>query len=71
MKLKELRLSKNISQANIAKVLEVSFLTYSRWERHIGSPTPDNFEKLCKYLEATPDDIVAKDLGSPIGANIR
>lgn len=71
MKLRDMRINKGISQQKLAKLLGVSFLTYSKWERYVGSPTPTNFERLCEYFGATPDDVLPKLIGAPVGTNLR
>jgi transcriptional regulator with XRE-family HTH domain len=44
--IRELRRSLNLTQEELARLLDVSFVTISRWERGLGWPHPKNIRKL-------------------------
>lgn len=44
--IRELRRSLNLTQEELARLLDVSFVTVSRWERGLGWPRPKNIRKL-------------------------
>lgn len=50
MKLKELRLKKEMTQTDVAKEVGVSLTTYRMWELEVAVPKPENMEKLKKVL---------------------
>lgn len=66
MTLRALRIEKQLSQAKVAQALGVSMMTYSGWERHRNSPTPENLSKLIEFFGIPPSDIVAQPVGRPI-----
>ncbi len=57
-RIKELRVRKNIKQADLAKVLSVSQATLSNWERGEFEPDKDSIIKLAEVLESTTDYIL-------------
>lgn len=48
-KLQKLREEKNISQKEIADILDISQTTYSKWESDIFYPTYKNLQKLASF----------------------
>lgn len=50
-KLKELRESKNLSQYELAVIINVSRAAISKWERGNGIPSNVNLESLCKFFD--------------------
>ena len=51
----ELRKAKNISQAKLAKALEVSFGIVCYWETNRAEPTASNIIKLAKFFDVSSD----------------
>lgn len=49
--LKELRIKKNLSQIEVAKLIGVSANTYRNWEYGANDPSEENMDKLKKVLE--------------------
>jgi transcriptional regulator with XRE-family HTH domain len=54
-KIKTLRLSKPLTQNELADILGVSKSTMSNYERNISTPAPDILLKLATYFEVTVD----------------
>lgn len=54
-KLKELRISKNLSQDELSKILEVRKSSISNWETGKATPTFDMLTKIAKYFNVTTD----------------
>lgn len=50
MELRELRKSKNLSQQDIAKELEISKSTVSEWERGNAIPRSEKMKELANYF---------------------
>jgi DNA-binding XRE family transcriptional regulator len=48
---KSLRLALGKTQADMAREIGVSLLTYQLWERNVSNPNPENKIKLFKALE--------------------
>lgn len=62
-KLKELRIEKKISQAELAKELNVSQRSISSWETGFRQPDFETLEKIAKYFNVSTDYILGiKDL---------
>jgi transcriptional regulator with XRE-family HTH domain len=55
------RRSKQLSQGDIAKALQVTSQTVSNWEngKSVPSLDPDQFFKLCKLLDISMEDLAA------------
>ena len=53
--LKELRLSKNLSQEALGKVLNVSRSSIARYENILELPHTDIIENICKNLNVNKD----------------
>lgn len=56
-KIKQLRLRKGITQDTLAKVLNVSFQTISKWENNISMPDIQLLPELAVYFGCTIDDL--------------
>ena len=54
-RLKELRVSKNMSQEEPGKRMGVTKQTISNWENEKITPALDMFEKLVKFFHTTPN----------------
>jgi len=50
MTLKEFRIKNNLSQFNMAQLLNVSISGYINWERGVMRPNEENQEKIDKLL---------------------
>lgn len=55
--IKKLRLSKNISQSNLAKTLGVSTQSISKWENYKALPDIMLLPKIANYFEVSIDDL--------------
>ena len=56
--LKELRESRNMSQAALAEKLGISHTTVARWESGKISPTVKNLIAVCEYFKVSPNDLL-------------
>lgn len=56
--LKELRIERNLSQADVAKGVNVSQATIARWEAGKQIPNIDYLIKLVKFFDVTADYIL-------------
>jgi transcriptional regulator with XRE-family HTH domain len=54
-KLKELRAEKNMTLRDMAKLLNISHVSYLRWEQGATEPNIQNIRKLCKIFDVTSD----------------
>lgn len=54
-RLKELRIEKNLSQAQLAKELQVSQRSISSWETGFREPDYSTLCKIAKYFSVTAD----------------
>ena len=59
--LKELRLSKNLSQESLGKVLNVSRSSIARYENSLGLPPTDIIENICNYFNVEKDYLFPKE----------
>ena len=58
MKLKEIRLSLNLTQRQIVKAINlIDVSMYSKIENYVCLPTPDVLCKICKVLNCRPQDV--------------
>lgn len=55
--LKELRARKNITQKEMAKVLDVSTQTYNAWENDLSNVKISKVYEIAEYFGLTIDDI--------------
>ncbi len=57
-RIKELRLEKKITQAELAEAITVSFQAVSNWERGIAPPDVENIVRLASYFGVLVDDLL-------------
>lgn len=57
-KLKELRLSKGISQAKLAQDIFVSRSAVAKWENGLGIPNDDSLEMLAEYFHISVEELL-------------
>ncbi|WP_049945541.1 helix-turn-helix domain-containing protein [Candidatus Stoquefichus massiliensis] len=57
-RLQTLRKEKNLSQEELARILNVSRQTISRWESSLSSPDLEMLEKICQYFHMTYDEFL-------------
>lgn len=62
MRLKELRISKGVSQKEVAISIGSSSLNYSRYEREEREPDIQTLKALSKYYKVSIDYIVSNDI---------
>jgi DNA-binding XRE family transcriptional regulator len=55
---KELREEQGLTQADIAKILDVPRTTVASWETGKGVPNLDMLKKICKFFEVTSDYLI-------------
>ncbi|MBR2617203.1 MAG: helix-turn-helix transcriptional regulator [Clostridia bacterium] len=60
-RLLELRKEKGISQATLAKNLQVSFAVICYWETDRSEPTAPNLVKLADYFGVTVDYLLGRE----------
>lgn len=58
-KLKKLRLSKNLTQDQLAKLIYVSRSAVAKWEQNRGFPNIDAFQRISKIFEVSIDDLLS------------
>ena len=56
--LKNLRVSKGLTQSQLAKILDVDQRTISAWEKSICEPSYQILAKLCELFDETFDNIL-------------
>jgi len=56
--LKNLRLSKKMSQIQLAQLLEVNRRTISAWENKVSQPSFEMLAKLCEIFDESFDNIL-------------
>ena len=61
--LKKLRSAKNLSQSDIAKILEVSLSSYQKYEREKNSVTPslEVLKRISNYYQVSIDYLLGKE----------
>jgi transcriptional regulator with XRE-family HTH domain len=57
-RLKELRLDKRLSQAQLSKVTGISQAAIGRWELNQRVPTIDNIIILCRFFDCSSDYLI-------------
>ena len=57
-RLKELRLEKNVSQLEVAKMLNMSKMAISHWEKGNSEPSIEQLKILAAYLDVSIDYLV-------------
>jgi len=55
-KIRQFRLEKGYSQKELAKLLNVTSRTISRWEQNNNQPNPDELNKLAKLIGVSADE---------------
>ena len=60
-KLKERRLEKGLTQADVYEDLKISRKTYSSWENGLAEPHEKNLRRLAKRLSVKEDYFIKKD----------
>ena len=50
MNIKQLRLDKEMTQMEVARLCEVSLYTFQKWEKQVAKPSKENLIKLKKVL---------------------
>ncbi len=58
IRLKELRLEKNISQIEIAKLLNMSKMAISHWEKGNSEPSIEQLKILANFFDVSIDYLV-------------
>ena len=58
MRLKELRLENNVSQVQIAKLLNMSKMAISHWEKGNSEPSIEQLKILAKYFDVSVDYLI-------------
>lgn len=59
MKIKDLRVSRNLTQEELAKLAKVKRSTVAMWETDKSKPRADVLLKLSKILQCSIDDLVS------------
>ncbi len=57
-RLKELRLEKNVSQLEVAKMLNMSKMAVSHWEKGNSEPSIEQLKILAAYFDVSIDYLV-------------
>lgn len=57
-RLKELRLEKNVSQLEVAKMLNMSKMAVSHWEKGNSEPSIEQLKILATYFDVSIDYLV-------------
>lgn len=57
-RLKELRLEKNVSQIEIAKLLNMSKMAISHWENGNSEPSIEQLKILARYFDVSVDYLI-------------
>ena len=60
-RLKELRKENNLTQKQVAKILNKSETGYASWEQGLSEPNINDLILLSKYYNVTIDYLVGKD----------
>lgn len=63
--LKELRLDKNLSQQDVADILEVSARAYQKYEYGTAEPNFDNLSKLADFYGVSTDYLLGREPAPP------
>ncbi len=58
IRLKELRLEKNVSQLEVAKMLNMSKMAVSHWEKGNSEPSIEQLKILAAYFDVSIDYLV-------------
>ena len=60
-KLKQLRIQKGLTQAQLADKLFVSRSTVAKWENGLGLPNPESMATLEKLFEISAEELATKE----------
>lgn len=60
-KIKEARIARNMTQMNLADVMEVSYQAVSNWERGNSMPDISKLEQLCNALQISLEELLGTD----------
>lgn len=60
-KLKSLRISKNMTQEDLAKKLNISRQSISKWEQGINEPSIETLKQICLILDVSINDLIDDD----------
>ena len=60
-RLKELRLEKDLSQKEVADLVHVNRVTYTKWERGKREPSFENLVKLADLLDVSLDWLFGRE----------
>lgn len=58
MNIKQIRLSRNLTQKELADKLAVERTTVTMWERNSSSPNIQTLKKIAEVLDCTVDDLI-------------
>lgn len=58
--IKRLRVSRNLTQEEVAKALDVARATVAMWESGKSKPRADTLLKLAKLYQCTVDDLLSE-----------
>lgn len=59
--LKDLRTSKNLTQEQLAKAINYSTITISKWETGVKNPSIESIKILAKFFDVTTDYLLDMD----------
>ena len=57
-RLKSLRLSRGLTQSDVADVMNVNVVTVCHWEKSKQEPCLDDLKKLCDYFDITSNELL-------------
>ena len=60
-KIREARISQNMTQMNLADAMEVSYQAISNWERGNSMPDISKLEQLCQILHLSMDELLGSE----------
>ena len=66
-KLKELRNKENLTQRDLAQMLNVGTSTYLGYEKETSEPTIETLVKLANYYGVTMDYLIGRDFKNELG----
>lgn len=67
IKLKELRIEKNVKQQDLAILLDITRQSYSRYELGIAEPNIESLIKLANYFDVSLDYLVGREFNNEFG----
>lgn len=65
-KIKEARIAQNMTQMNLADIMEVSYQAVSNWERGNSMPDISKLEQLCQVLHLSMDELLGADVNKTL-----